>query len=103
MRLEIEGFSVRTAGDGAEAMAMIRDRHPDVIVCDLMMPVMDGFEVTRALKQDPQLKSIPLLILSARKVQKEIDQLTRLGVDGFIAKPFDSKELTNKVKHFARG
>src|SRR5438270_7384720 len=89
MRLEIEGFAVRTAGDGAEAMEMIAERRPDVVVCDLMMPVMDGFEVTRALKGDEAMRSIPLLILSARKVQKEIDELTRLGADGFVSKPFD--------------
>ena len=62
MRLEIEGFEVRTAGDGHEALELIGQQRPDIVVCDLMMPVMDGKEVTRAIKSDAKLKSIPVLI-----------------------------------------
>jgi DNA-binding response OmpR family regulator len=98
MRLEMEGFEIRTAGDGQEAMEMIAAERPDLVVCDLMMPVMDGKQVTSAIKSDKKLRSIPVLILSALKRQQEVDELTRLGADGFAAKPFDSKELTAKIR-----
>ncbi len=98
MRLEIEGFDVRAAGDGQEAMEMIAQQRPDIVVCDLMMPVMDGKQVTQAIKSDKKLKSIPVLILSALKRQQEMDELKRLGADDFAAKPFDSKELTARIR-----
>jgi len=98
MRLELEGFDVRLAGDGAEALDMIRAEPPDLVVCDLMMPEVDGYEVTRQLKSDAELKRIPLLILTALKEARERDRLTGLGADGFASKPFESKELTAKIR-----
>ncbi|HEV3233444.1 MAG TPA: response regulator transcription factor [Candidatus Dormibacteraeota bacterium] len=102
LRLEMEGFEVRAAGDGQEAMEMIAQERPDIVVCDLMMPVMDGKQVTRAIKSDKKLKSIPVLILSALKRQQEMDELAKLGADGFAAKPFDSKELTARIRELIR-
>ena len=98
MRLEIEGFDVRTAGDGAEAMRLIAEDRPDLVVCDLMMPVMDGYEVTRAIKGNPELRAIPLLILSALKREKEMGALEQMGADAFASKPFDSRELTARIR-----
>ena len=98
MRLEIEGFEVRTAGDGREALRLIGRQRPDIVVCDLMMPVMDGKAVTRAIKSDAKLKSIPVLILSALKRDKDVNEVMALGADGFAAKPFDSKELTKRIR-----
>jgi DNA-binding response OmpR family regulator len=98
MRLQIEGFEVDVAGDGAEAMAMIGKTRPDLVVCDLMMPVMDGVEVTRAIKGDPKLKSIPILILTALKSSKETAELERLGADGFATKPYDGKALSAQIR-----
>jgi CheY-like chemotaxis protein len=98
LRLEMEGFEVRTAGDGAEAMRLIQADRPDLLLCDLMMPVMDGYELTRAIKSDPNLRSIPILILTALKAARETEKLSRLGADGFASKPFDSKELTAQIR-----
>jgi DNA-binding response OmpR family regulator len=98
LRLEIEGFEVRLAADGKEAMASIAKQRPDLVVCDLMMPVMDGKDVTRAIKTDAKLRSIPVLILSALKREAEMEELKRLGADDFAAKPFDSKELTARIR-----
>jgi CheY-like chemotaxis protein len=63
-----------------------------------MMPVMDGYELTRAIKSDPKLRSIPILILTALKAARETEKLSRLGADGFASKPFDSKELTAQIR-----
>jgi DNA-binding response OmpR family regulator len=98
LRLEIEGFAVRSAGDGREALEQIAAERPDIVVCDLMMPVMDGKAFTKAVKSDRKLRSIPILILSALKRQQEVDELTKLGADGFVAKPFDSTELTARIR-----
>jgi CheY-like chemotaxis protein len=98
MRLQIDGFEVDVAGDGAEAMEMIGTQRPDLIVCDLMMPVMDGIEVTRAVKGDPRLRSIPILILTALKSEKEMEELRRLGAEGFVSKPYDGKALTVQIR-----
>jgi CheY-like chemotaxis protein len=98
MRLQLEGFEVDVAGDGAEAMDLIRARRPDLVVCDLMMPVMDGIEVTRTIKGDPELKAIPILILSALKSEKEMEELRRLGAEAFASKPYDGKALTAQIR-----
>ncbi|HEV3232144.1 MAG TPA: response regulator [Candidatus Dormibacteraeota bacterium] len=103
MRLEIEGFDVSTAGDGQEALDMIAADRPDLLICDLMMPVMDGFAVSRKIKSDPDLKSIPVLILSALKRGRETAELEKIGVDGFAAKPYDSKELTATIRRLLGG
>jgi DNA-binding response OmpR family regulator len=98
MRLQLEGFEVDVAGDGAEAMVAIRARPPDLVICDLMMPVMNGTEVTRAVKGDPQLKAIPILILTALKSEKEMEELRRLGAEAFASKPYDGKALTAQIR-----
>lgn len=98
MRLEIEGFEVEIAYDGAEAMRMIDLRRPDLVVCDLMMPVMDGLEVTRAIKSDPALRSIPILILTALKSAKHTAELEKAGADAFATKPYDGKELSARIR-----
>ena len=98
MRLQMEGFEVDVAGDGAEAMDLIRARRPDLVVCDLMMPVMDGIEVTRTIKGDPELRAIPILILSALKSEKEMEELRRLGAEAFASKPYDGKALTAQIR-----
>ena len=98
MRLQLEGFEVDVAGDGAEAMDLIRARRPDLVVCDLMMPVMDGIEVTRTIKGDPELRAIPILILSALKSEKEMEELRRLGAEAFASKPYDGKALTAQIR-----
>jgi DNA-binding response OmpR family regulator len=103
MRLQMEGFEVSRAADGAEALAMIKKSRPDIVLCDLMMPVMDGKELTRRLKSDAKLKSIPILILSALKRDKEVEELTRLGAEGFASKPYDSKELTERIRALVGG
>jgi len=98
MRLQIEGFDVAVAGDGAEAMSMIAKRRPHLVVCDLMMPVMDGLEVTRAIKGNPRLKAIPILVLTALRSDKQMKELQSLGADAFVTKPYDGKELSAQIR-----
>lgn len=97
-RLQFEGFEVRTAGDGEEAMAMIREQRPDLVLTDLMMPLMEGAELTRAIKTDADLRSIPVMVLTALKEQRERDHLLGLGADAFATKPYNSAELTARIR-----
>lgn len=98
MRLGMEGFEVETASDGQEALEKIRRSAPDLVLTDLMMPVMDGTELTRTIKSDPELRGIPVMILTALKEQRERDNLMSVGADGFAAKPYNSAELTARIR-----
>ena len=93
--LERYGYAVDTAEDGEKAIAMARSTHPDMIILDVMLPGMDGFEVCRELRRD---MSVPILILSAR--DDEFDRVIGLeiGADDYIAKPFSMRELIARVK-----
>ena len=93
--LESEGFEVIEAADGEEALAAARDQAPDLAILDVMMPRMDGFAVTRALRQRSDL---PILILSARGQDNDKILGLNLGADDYIAKPFNALEVVARVK-----
>ena len=102
MRLNIDGFDVVTASDGHEALEMMRTDRPDLVLTDLMMPLMDGAELTTAIRADPNLKDIPVMVLTALKEKRERDHLMELGADAFAAKPYNSAELTEKIRNLIR-
>lgn len=90
-----EGHQVVSAGDGAEALACLRDFHAQLVLLDLMMPGMNGWEFRAAQKGDPELRSIPVVILSALGREGGID------ADGFMQKPFDLDDLLAAVRRHA--
>ncbi len=101
--LEREGFAVELAADGEEALAAARERGPDLIVLDLMLPKRSGFEVTRELRSDPgPIRDIPILMLTARS--EDVDRIVglELGADDYLGKPFHPRELTARVKAILR-
>ena len=93
------GFSVLTAGDGVEALALARARHPDLVVLDLGLPRLDGIQVARTLRQDG---NVPIIMLTARV--EESDRLLGLeiGADDYISKPFSPRELVARVRAVLR-
>lgn len=97
--LSREGFAVVTAADGLTGLAMIRREKPDVVISDVMMPGMDGFELTRALRAE---STAPVLLLTARS--EEIDKVLglELGADDYLSKPFSMRELVARVKAMLR-
>ncbi len=97
INLESEGFEVETASDGSEALDAVAREKPDAVVCDLMMPVTDGFTVLRTLRLDPETKKIPFVILSAKTMPADIKQALEMGADRYITKPFDPQELIDTV------
>ena len=99
--LEIEGFEVVQAQDGDQALRMAQQEMPDLILLDVMMPNMDGFAVTQALRQYSQ---VPILILSARSQDADKILGLNLGADDYIAKPFNALEVVARVRaHLRRG
>lgn len=91
------GYEVLCAASGEEAMLACRDKSPDLIVLDLMLPGMDGLEVCRRLKQDPELQKIPVLMLTAKGEDADIVMGLELGADDYITKPFSPRVLVARV------
>jgi two-component system alkaline phosphatase synthesis response regulator PhoP len=100
--LDRAGFRVVTAGDGASALRLARAERPSLLVLDLMLPGMDGLDVTRALRQDPATRKLPIIMLTARV--EEADRLIglELGADDYITKPFSPRELVARVRAVLR-
>ena len=98
MRLElVEGFEVLTASDGEEGCATAAAETPDVILMDLELPIMDGWEATRRLKRDPATRDIPVIALTAHAMAGSREQALAAGCDEFDTKPIDFERLTQKI------
>jgi DNA-binding response OmpR family regulator len=97
-RLRNAGHQVVAARDGGEALQLAAAERPDLIILDVMMPVLDGFEVLRRLKADPALHTIPVIIFSAKGREQDVMTGLRGGAVDFIVKPFSLKELTARVE-----
>ncbi|WP_114937753.1 response regulator transcription factor [Mucilaginibacter endophyticus] len=91
--LELEGYKVLTAEDGEAGLQLARDWLPDIILCDIMMPMANGYEVFRALKSLPITATIPFIFLTANAEKKEMETGMHLGANGYVCKPFGSEEL----------
>lgn len=93
MELETEGFIVDVAANGAEGLDKVKSFRPDLIVCDVMMPVMDGFTMQEKLSQDNNFKDIPLIFLTAKSDKKDIRFGKSIGAEDYITKPFEFEDL----------
>lgn len=100
--LEREGFDVVTAKDGMDALQILQEMTPDVILTDIEMPRMDGFELTRNIKDDARLRGIPLAMISSRTAEKHQSYARELGVDVFLGKPAHDDDVLNTVNQFLR-
>jgi DNA-binding response OmpR family regulator len=96
--LSPRGYEVRTAGHGAEALECVSAARPDVIVADIMMPVMDGYTLCRRLRSDPRSCTIPFLFLTAK--DEDIDRIhgLKIGADDYLAKPCDLEEINVRIR-----
>jgi diguanylate cyclase (GGDEF)-like protein len=104
--LEIElraaGYDVRVASDGVEAFDLAQDRSPDLVLADVMMPNMDGFELTRRLRQDPRTATVSIIMLTARGLSADKLEGFAIGADDYIVKPFDTPELLARIRGVLR-
>ena len=93
-----EGHRVSVARDGDAALAAIRELRPDLVLLDVMMPGMSGFEVCQAVRADEALASVKILMLSAKGRDTDIAKGSAMGADAYMTKPFSTKELAEKVR-----
>jgi DNA-binding response OmpR family regulator len=96
--LRREGFEVLVAVDGEEALAKARAERPDLVLLDVMMPRMNGFDVCQALRADPELASMRVLMLTAKGRETEVSKGLGLGADAYMTKPFSTKDLVAQVR-----
>ena len=97
-RLERSGFTVATAADGTEAVRLATDLAPALAVVDVMMPGLTGFEVTRKLRDDPRTAGIPVILLTARAQEADVQEGFAAGADDYLRKPFSPRELSARVQ-----
>lgn len=99
--LRLEGYEVAEAQDGEAGVQLALGRKPDLIICDYMMPKMDGFEVLEAIKQNPQTQQIPFYFLSASAEPERLELALGRGANGYLTKPFSLEQLRKMLStHF---
>ncbi len=96
--LEGEGYQSIDASDGSEALEKIRLEKPDLILLDIVMPKMDGFEVLSEVRKDPKTKDIPIIMLSAKGQKLDQEKGKELGATGYIIKPFSPSALLKRIE-----
>ena len=95
--LELGGYAVVTAADGKKGVEEVHKQKPDLIICDIMMPVLDGYGVLHLLSKNPETAIIPFIFLTAKTERGEMRRGMEMGADDYITKPFSSEELLFKL------
>lgn len=96
--LGFEGFRVTTAADGREGIEAARSDRPQLVICDLLMPGINGFGVCRALRDDPRTSDVPVVVLSALSAASDRERVASLGAVHYLTKPFRTSELLEVVR-----
>ncbi|GAB4111045.1 MAG: response regulator [Roseiflexaceae bacterium] len=96
-RLERKGFQILIAVDGSQGVSMARSDRPDLILMDMSLPVLDGWEATRQLKADPETRTIPVIALTAHAMASDRDQALAAGCDDYDTKPIELPRLLDKI------
>ncbi len=96
--LTMEGYEVLTASDGEEALQVIEQERPDLVVLDIMMPKLDGYEVCHRLREDEDFRALPVILLSAKGRPIDRDAGLQAGADDYITKPFSPRKLLEKIR-----
>ena len=98
MRLDHYGYDIIAAYDGQEALEKVRNKKPDLIILDLMLPKIDGYKVCSMLKLDEKYKDVPIIIFTARAQESDRKLALECGADDYIVKPFEPQILLDKIK-----
>ena len=96
--LGMAGYDMIEANDGAEGVAQATAHKPDLILMDIQMPVMDGYEATRQIKANPDLKAIPIVAVTSYALSGDEEKARAAGCDGYIAKPYSPRQMLAKVR-----
>ena len=100
--LKSKNYEVISAKTGTEALALAEERQPDVILLDIMMPVMDGYEVLARLRSNEKTKDLKVIMLSALASEEDITKSEELGADGYLTKPLVARKLYEELEKFTR-
>ena len=103
VNFSLEGFHVDTAVRGEQVLEQVGRERPDLVILDVMMPGMDGWEVCERLKEDPATAELPVIFLSARTQEHDMERGRKLGVSAYVTKPFDPEELIRLAKSLVAG
>lgn len=103
VNLERQGYNVVTAFDGKEGLEKIQSEKPNVVVLDVMMPYMDGFEVLKRIRREPETEALPVIMLTAKAQDKDVFEGYHYGADMYLTKPFNPMELVAFVKRIVSG
>jgi chemosensory pili system protein ChpA (sensor histidine kinase/response regulator) len=98
--LKREGFRVALAADGLQALERLREEKPAVVLSDIEMPRMDGFDLTRNIRGDAKLRDLPIIMITSRIAQKHREHARELGVDHYLGKPYSEDELIGLVRQY---
>ncbi len=101
--LRKEGYEVSCARDGAAALQMLAQRIPDMVLLDVMLPLVDGFELCRMMRANPALEKTRIMLLTARGRESEVARGLSLGADAYLTKPFSTRELMDTVRRLISG
>jgi DNA-binding response OmpR family regulator len=101
--LEHEGFQIMGLEERKDARETVSRRRPDVIILDIMMPEVDGFQILKMLKEDEETREIPVLVLTVRSLREDRERAMALGADHYMTKPFQPSELVEAVRSLAGG
>ena len=96
-KLTARGYDSSAARDGGEAMAALAEQIPDAVVLDAMMPVLDGYEVLRRIRENPSFADIPVIMLTARRQEQDVLSALQLGANDYMVKPFSPEELVARL------
>ena len=100
--LETRNFDVIGAEDGFRGLQLAQEFVPDLILCDVRMPKLDGYEVLQAIRQDPRTAAIPLIFITAETIQNVVGKGQNLGANGYLIKPFSTAELLEAINQGQR-
>lgn len=98
INLELEGFEVEEAWGGEEALQVIEERVPDLVLLDVMMPELDGWDLLRMLRSNPTTRELPVVLLTAKVQEGDVAKGWQMGADGYITKPFNPLEMVDRLK-----
>ena len=91
------GFRMIEAWDGKQALTVARSQQPDLILMDIQLPILDGYEVTRSIKRDPELKHIPIIAVTSYALSGDETRAREAGCDAYVAKPYSTRHLLAKI------
>ena len=94
------GYELSEAENGEQAIAAVAKRRPDLILMDIQLPIMDGYEATRRIKADPALKSIPIIVVTSYALSGDESKARDAGCDAYVTKPYSPRQLLAKIREY---